>query len=166
MDLFPQLLPEAVKNNWKIFYLGSKPGVIEKGVERLRKTYPGLQIEGHHGYFSKDLAQQDSERVIERINGFRPDVLFVGMGMPIQEHWILDHLNELDTCAVLHCGGLMDYIAGVVPTPPRWLGPIGLEWLFRLITEPVRLWKRYLLEPVLLFFLLRRKGRAVEEEVR
>jgi N-acetylglucosaminyldiphosphoundecaprenol N-acetyl-beta-D-mannosaminyltransferase len=71
----------------------------------------------------------------------------VGMGMPVQEHWILHNFFRLSPAVILAPGACFDYIAGVVPTPPRWMGQIGLEWLFRLASEPRRLWKRYLLEP-------------------
>ena len=67
--------------------------------------------------------------------------------MPLQEHWILDNLNQIEANVILTAGACFDYIAGVVPSPPRWMGQIGLEWLSRLASEPRRLWKRYLLEP-------------------
>jgi len=69
------------------------------------------------------------------------------MGMPRQEHWILDHLDQLPPCVICNVGALMELIAGSLPTPPRWVGRIGLEWLYRLLTNPRRVWRRYLLEP-------------------
>jgi N-acetylglucosaminyldiphosphoundecaprenol N-acetyl-beta-D-mannosaminyltransferase len=74
--------------------------------------------------------------------------LMVGMGMPRQEHWVLDHLDTLPNCPILTCGACFEYIAGVQRTPPRWMGRIGLEWLARLVMDPRRLWRRYLLEPL------------------
>jgi N-acetylglucosaminyldiphosphoundecaprenol N-acetyl-beta-D-mannosaminyltransferase len=67
--------------------------------------------------------------------------------MPRQEHWILDNLEQIQTNTILTSGACIDYVAGAVPTPPRWMGKLGLEWLYRLFSEPGRLWKRYLLEP-------------------
>jgi len=154
MDLFPALLPEAIQHKWRVFYLGSEPKVLEAGLSRLKKEFPSLQIAGHHGFFNKGSDEAENDEVVNLINEFSPDILFVGMGMPIQEWWILDNYARLNVRAVLHCGGMMDYIAGQVPTPPRWLGPIGLEWAYRLITEPLRLWKRYLLEPIQLAIAL------------
>ena len=160
MDLFPAMIPDAIQKQWRIFYLGSEPKVLERGLARLRQEYPTLQIEGHHGFFSKENAEAENDSVVKLINDFSPDILFVGMGMPLQEWWILDNYERLNVRAVLHCGGMMDYIAGQVPTPPRWLGPIGLEWAYRLVTEPLRLWKRYLIEPFqLATALLFRKNR-------
>jgi N-acetylglucosaminyldiphosphoundecaprenol N-acetyl-beta-D-mannosaminyltransferase len=69
------------------------------------------------------------------------------MGMPRQEHWIVDHLDKLSVNVILNGGAALDYFAGVIPTPPRWAGRLGLEWLFRLMAEPRRLWFRYLVEP-------------------
>jgi N-acetylglucosaminyldiphosphoundecaprenol N-acetyl-beta-D-mannosaminyltransferase len=71
----------------------------------------------------------------------------VGMGMPRQEHWIMDNLHRLHSMVVLPCGASIDYVCGEIPTPPRWAGRWGLEWLCRLLAEPRRLWKRYLIEP-------------------
>jgi N-acetylglucosaminyldiphosphoundecaprenol N-acetyl-beta-D-mannosaminyltransferase len=82
-----------------------------------------------------------------QINAYAPHVLFVGMGMPRQEIWILDNQTSLNANAILPAGALMDYMAGEIPTPPRWLASLYLEWLYRLISEPARLWRRYLVEP-------------------
>jgi N-acetylglucosaminyldiphosphoundecaprenol N-acetyl-beta-D-mannosaminyltransferase len=85
--------------------------------------------------------------VLEEINRIRPQLLLIGMGMPRQEHWVYDNLEHLAANAIVLSGACFDYIAGAIPTPPRWMGQIGLEWLYRLATEPRRLWRRYLLEP-------------------
>jgi N-acetylglucosaminyldiphosphoundecaprenol N-acetyl-beta-D-mannosaminyltransferase len=76
------------------------------------------------------------------------------MGMPRQEIWVLNNLEKLHAKVILTCGACMDYIAGEIPTPPRWMGRVGLEWLYRLLSEPGRLWKRYLVEPWFLGGLL------------
>jgi N-acetylglucosaminyldiphosphoundecaprenol N-acetyl-beta-D-mannosaminyltransferase len=151
MDLFPALLPTVVQNGWRIFYLGCKEEVLATGLAKIRESHPGVAIAGHHGYFGKGQDTQKNDEILELIRHFKPHILFVGMGMPLQEEWILANFPRLESIAVLHCGGLMDYIAGNVATPPRWLGPIGLEWTFRLFSEPRRLWRRYLLEPFQLF---------------
>jgi N-acetylglucosaminyldiphosphoundecaprenol N-acetyl-beta-D-mannosaminyltransferase len=126
-----------------LFYLGVKPGVAERAAEILRNQYPGLQIRTRHGYFSSE----ENEAVVKSINAFKPHILMVGMGMPRQEHWVVDNLNEIHANAILTSGACFDYIAGAIPTPPRWMGRVGLEWLYRLISEPRRLAKRYLIEP-------------------
>jgi N-acetylglucosaminyldiphosphoundecaprenol N-acetyl-beta-D-mannosaminyltransferase len=147
VDWLPQLMAEANRNCWRIFYLGSKPDVLAEGVRRLRTSYPDVVIESHHGYFDPSSTSSEALKVVGRINGFKPDLLMVGMGMPRQEHWILDHFEVLDVSGILCAGACLDYVAGHVPTPPRWMGRIGLEWLHRLANDPRRLWRRYLIEP-------------------
>lgn len=147
VDWLPLLMSEAAIRGWRVFYLGSRPGVAERGAAILQETYPRLQMETAHGYFDATRNSLDNARVIEQINEFRPDVLMVGMGMPRQEHWIRENFDQLDANVILPCGACIDYVAGVIPTPPRWLGQLGGEWLFRLGSEPRRLWRRYLVEP-------------------
>jgi len=88
--------------------------------------------------------------VLERLRELRPDVLLVGMGMPRQEHWLHNHLGQMPRCVVVTVGGILSFLGEDRPTPPRWLGRLGFEWVFRLATEPRRLWRRYLLEPLVL----------------
>jgi N-acetylglucosaminyldiphosphoundecaprenol N-acetyl-beta-D-mannosaminyltransferase len=94
---------------------------------------------------------------LAEIERFRPDILMVGMGMPRQEHWIVENLEHIHAHAILTSGACMDYLAGVVPIAPRWMGRFGVEWMFRLWSEPSRLWQRYLLEPWFLLMLLLRR---------
>lgn len=155
IDWLPLLMARAQERGWRIFYLGSKPGVAERGAQLLRATYPNIELECENGYFQPD-GDMNAE-VLARIRAFAPHVVMVGMGMPRQEHWILDNLDELPACVILPSGAAIDYVAGEVPTPPRWAGRWGLEWLFRLIAEPGRLWHRYLIEPWLLTMLLTRR---------
>ena len=152
VDWLPLLLKRAADRNWQVFYLGSRPGVAEKGAEILRNRFPGLKIAAAHGHF--DPAGEENERVLEEIRVSPPEVLLIGMGMPRQEHWIVNNLDRLGAAVLLPCGAAMDYVAGEIPTPPRWAGRWGLEWLFRLAAEPGRLWQRYLVEPWLLLLLI------------
>ena len=146
------LMAEAEQQNWRVLYLGSKPGVAEKGATVLRNKHPQLQIKTINGYFDASPDSSENQAIVEQINNYQPHVLMVGMGMPRQEQWIVDNLEKIDTNAILPSGACIDYVAGEVATPPRWMGKAGLEWLYRLITEPKRLWKRYLVEP---WFILR-----------
>lgn len=143
VDWIHPLITTAAHNGWRVFYLGGKPGVAVAAAERLRQQYPALQIATHHGYFQS----AENTTVLAEIAAFQPHVLMVGMGMPRQEHWILDNLDYLTANAILTAGACFDYIAGVIPTPPRWMGRAGLEWLYRLYSEPSRLARRYLVEP-------------------
>jgi N-acetylglucosaminyldiphosphoundecaprenol N-acetyl-beta-D-mannosaminyltransferase len=136
----------AVERGWRVFYLGGERCVAAEGAEAVRKRWPGVQPIGTaDGYFDMDGPENDW--IVRRINIFAPDVLFVGMGMPRQERWILANYDRLEGGVVFPVGAAFDYEAGRVPTPPRWTGRLGLEWLFRLAAEPKRLAHRYLVEP-------------------
>lgn len=147
VDWIHPLMAEATRQGWRVFYLGSKPDVVKHGANRLRKKFPGLQLSTADGYFDATVDSIENQKIIETINAYQPNVLMVGMGMPRQETWILENLDYINANVILTCGACMDYIAGAIPTPPRWMGRMGLEWLYRLWSEPKRLWQRYLLEP-------------------
>lgn len=147
VDWVDPIMRLACEADWRVFYLGSKEGVTCEGARVLRERHPGLKIHTHHGYFDTTPGSDENERVLQEIRNYAPQVLFVGMGMPRQEKWILQNLLRLSANVILPCGACIDYIAGAIPTPPRWMGRIGLEWLYRLATEPRRLSRRYLVEP-------------------
>jgi N-acetylglucosaminyldiphosphoundecaprenol N-acetyl-beta-D-mannosaminyltransferase len=154
VDWTPPLMTAAAQRGWRIFYLGSKPGVAEQAAKRLQEKFPGLQIATAHGYFDARPDSEENQAILAQINAYQAHVLMVGMSMPRQENWILDNLEQLSTNAILPSGAAIDYVAGALPTPPRWAGRWGLEWLFRLLAEPKRLWRRYLVEPLFLVSLV------------
>jgi N-acetylglucosaminyldiphosphoundecaprenol N-acetyl-beta-D-mannosaminyltransferase len=141
MDQFPQLLERAARCGWRVVYIGSRQEVVDKARARLSREFPGLRIVLHHGYFAEDGI------LIETINGLRPDLLLVGMGMPRQEQWLLSHLDQLDVGVATHAGATLDFFAGYQAKPPAWMSKVGFAWLYRLAHDPRRLWRRYLLEP-------------------
>jgi len=152
-DWIWSLAREAAKQEWRIFYLGSKIGVADQGAAILREKFPGIQIKTAHGYFNTDPSSKENQSILDQIKAYQPHVLMVGMGMPRQELWILDNLEVISANAILPSGACLDYVAGAIPTPPRWMGYANLEWLYRLASEPRRLWKRYLVEPLFLVCL-------------
>ena len=138
----------AVKLGWRVYYLGGAPGVAELAAERIKARHPGAIIDGHHGYFDMTQGCSENAAVLADINAFRPNVLFVGMGMPRQEAWIDQNLDALAHPPVaFSVGAAFDYEAGVQLAAPRWLSRLGLEWAFRLASNPERLFARYLVEP-------------------
>lgn len=143
----------AVLREVPIYFLGSKEPVIERAISALKEMYPELQIAGwHHGHIS----EIDSEVVVQLINRANPQLLIVGMGMPLQEEWILRHRDRLNAQIILNAGSCFDYVAGVKKRCPNWMGAMGLEWLHRLMKEPRRLWKRYLIgNPLFLLRIMR-----------
>jgi len=145
IDLSVRLLAEAQKQGWRVFFLGGKPGVAEKAAQRQRRTYPGLLLATHHGYF----ALEEEEAVIERIRRFKPHLLLVGFGVPYQEYWLA---RFPDLAAVsMGVGGTFDVLSGDLRRAPKWIQNICLEWLYRLVQEPKRLHRqkhlpRYIVE--------------------
>jgi N-acetylglucosaminyldiphosphoundecaprenol N-acetyl-beta-D-mannosaminyltransferase len=137
----------AEQKGWRVFYLGGAPGVAQAGAERLRARWPGLQLAVHDGYFDARVEAEENLGVVAQIRAFDPDVVLVGMGMPRQESWIHDNRTAFRRGVFLPVGAALDYEAGVQSAAPRWLGPLGLEWLYRLATQPRRLAFRYLVEP-------------------
>lgn len=157
LEYMRPLMAEASRRGWRVFYLGSEPGVAERGARILRRDLPELQIATTHGYFSADPDSSENRKVVEMINAYQPNVLMVGMGMPRQERWVLESLDNLQANVVLSCGACMDFLTGEKIAAPRWMGPLLLEWVYRLYREPHRLWRRYLLEPWFVLGLILRE---------
>ena len=148
VDWIRPLIAECAEKSWKVFFLGSAPVVAERAASILCAEFPRLQLSFKDGFFDVDGPENDL--VVEAVNNFNPHILIVGMGMPRQERWIMANRSRLRVNIILPAGACMDYVAGAVPTPPRWMGRVGLEWLYRLVSEPKRLAARYLLEPWIL----------------
>lgn len=136
----------AAAGRWRVYCLGAPPGVALRAAHRLMFEWPGVEIRAHHGYFDHSPGAE-TQAVVSDINSFRPDVLLVGMGMPIQETWIARNFDALQSGVVLSVGAAFDYEAGLQKAAPRLLGALCLEWLYRLVHQPRRLSRRYLVEP-------------------
>lgn len=147
IDWLIQLVERLAERGHRVFFVGGDAKTHESALTLIRNRVPTAEIDGHHGFFNASRDSEDSRRIVQQINAFRPDVLFICMGMPRQEAWVLDHLDVLQPKVVWCLGATLDYFGGAVKTPPRWMGQLGLEWLFRLLSEPRRLWYRYLIEP-------------------
>lgn len=147
LDFATGVFERAVRGRWRVFYLGSSPGVIDRAVAELRARFAGLAIEYHHGHFNMAAGSAAAAAVVAQIDRSGADLLIVGMGMPRQEKWILENAAAVSARVIIPIGALADYYAGAIPTPPRWAGKVGLEWFFRLLAEPRRLGNRYLIEP-------------------
>lgn len=147
LDWRESFWPLAEQKGWRVFYLGGGPGVAETGAERLRRRWPELNLAVRDGYFDARPESEENLAVVAQIRAFDPHVVMVGMGMPRQETWIQQNRAAFRRGVFLPVGAAMDYEAGVQSAAPRWLGPLGLEWLYRLATQPRRLAFRYLVEP-------------------
>lgn len=132
---------------WRVFHVGGAPGVGERGAAAIRKRWPGVQLAEHCGYFDTDPHSPDSRALRKAIAAFDPDIVLVGMGMPRQETWIAANRDLIGRGVFFPVGAAFDYEAGEQAAAPRWTGRFGVEWLFRLLSQPRRLAFRYLVEP-------------------
>ena len=138
-DMFPFICHMAQKEGMKIFLYGAKDGVAKQMESRVLKEFPNLQIVGAiNGY---DL--HDNE-VINMINYSEADIVFVAKGAPLQEEWIDTHSDQISAPVIVGVGGLFDFYSGNTLRAPIWMREIGLEWIYRLMQEPKRMWKRYI----------------------
>lgn len=149
-DMLPYLCDLSQSKGYKIFLLGAKPGVAEKMKQRLEREYPSLKIAGtQSGYFDWEL---DTPTIIDRINASETNILLVAFGVPRQEKWIDENFDKLKPQVVMGVGGLFDFYSGEMKRAPKWMREIGMEWLFRLLKEPRRMWKRYIIgNPLFLY---------------
>ncbi|KJS14539.1 MAG: N-acetylmannosaminyltransferase [Peptococcaceae bacterium BRH_c4b] len=158
IDLMLGLLERAAEKGWRVFLLGSAPGVAEDAALNIVEKYPGLHVVGtHHGYFTPG----DEPGLIEAIRKTRPHLLFVALGAPRQEQWIYAHRQRLGVPVAMGIGGSLDVLAGRVPRAPAWMQTLHVEWLGRLLRQPSR-WRRMLVLPKFAFMVLRtylKKGR-------
>ena len=154
IDWFMPLMAAAERNGWRIYYLGGSRTILDKGLAHIRKLHRNLHIDGRDGYFDAAPGSAENAAVVQAINDFQPHFLIVGMGMGRQEHWILDNIDRLRANCIATSGACIEYFAGAVPTPPRWTGQAGLEWAYRLCTNPRRFAWRYLIEPWITLWLM------------
>jgi N-acetylglucosaminyldiphosphoundecaprenol N-acetyl-beta-D-mannosaminyltransferase len=139
-DLLPHLCVEAVKEGKRLFLFGASPGVAQRAANNLQRMFPGLEISGtEHGYY--DTSKNDA--LIERINTSGTDILLVALGSPLQECWIQANKYKLNITCALAVGGLFDFYSGNIPRAPLWMRQQGVEWIWRLMQEPVKKFKRY-----------------------
>lgn len=149
----------AQSRGFTFFFLGARPGVADKAALNLLSCLPNLNIVGtHHGYFDKTFGSAENEVVIEKINAVKPNILIVGFGMPLQERWLMENWDRIDANVALTGGAVFDYVSGELQRAPRWMTENGLEWLGRLLIEPRRLWRRYLIgNPLFLWRVLKQR---------
>lgn len=149
-DYLEDLIVTCEKQDISIFFLAGRPGVTEKAIIKLKSIAPQLKVAGHHGYFKK--FGEENDKIIKKINEFRPNILYVGFGMPLQEQWILENINQIEANVFLPLGACLDFYAGLTYRGPRFVTDKGFEWLTRLITQPKYLWKRYIFgNPVFIY---------------
>jgi N-acetylglucosaminyldiphosphoundecaprenol N-acetyl-beta-D-mannosaminyltransferase len=139
-DLFPRLCEAAARDGLSVYFLGARPGVVDQVVAWAKAAYPALRVAGsRHGYFPKD----QSLEVARDIRQSGAAILFVAMGVPSQEIWLAQFVQASGVSVALGVGGLFDFYSGRIPRAPLWMREVGLEWLYRFLQEPSRLFRRY-----------------------
>jgi N-acetylglucosaminyldiphosphoundecaprenol N-acetyl-beta-D-mannosaminyltransferase len=145
-DIMNALCAASGSENFNIgFYGGSSTALLEEVVANLKNSFPDINITYTYSPPFRSLTPDEDTAVVDAISAAKVDVLFVGIGCPKQERWMAEHKDKLH-CVMLGVGAAFDFIAGSKKHAPRWMQKIGLEWLFRLASEPSRLWRRYLIQ--------------------
>lgn len=140
-DLFPRLCEAMAPSGKGLYLLGARPGVAEAVADWVRNHYPGVKVCGfHHGYYQPE----EEPAVLDAIRGSGADLLLVAFGAPRQDLWVRKHLLDTGVAVAMGVGGLFDFYSGRIARAPVWMREMGMEWVYRLIQEPGRLWKRYL----------------------
>lgn len=148
-DMFPSICEHAAKRGYSLYLMGAASGVAEQVADNMQNYYPGLRIAGtRNGFFTPE----DESAVIDQINQSGAQILLVAMGVPKQEIWLSRNQNRLNTILNLGVGGLFDFYAEHVTRAPLFLRKLGLEWVWRLLQEPGRMWRRYILGNPLFVF--------------
>jgi N-acetylglucosaminyldiphosphoundecaprenol N-acetyl-beta-D-mannosaminyltransferase len=148
-DFLTEFCKSAATKGHRLFLLGAAPGVAYKAKLTLEQANPGLQIVGTYSPpYGFECDSQENRRIINEVRRTSPDVLFVAFGAPKEQKWLNRVRSELNVPVSMGIGSSLDYLAGKLRRAPRWIQVIGLEWIFRLMQEPRRLWRRYLLNDV------------------
>ena len=143
-DLLLSCCRRSLETKNRHFFYGGADGVPERLVERLQARFPGLLVVGAWSPPFRPLTPEEDVEAVRRINEARPDIVWVGLSTPKQERWMAEHLGRITAPVMIGVGAAFDFHAGLKRQAPRWMQRSGLEWLFRLATEPRRLWRRYL----------------------
>ena len=141
-DLFQKLMAVSEKKGYKVFLFGAKEEVVTKVKAIYEQQYPNIQIVGYrNGYFT----EKDEPQIVKQMRDSGADMMFVAFSSPKKEYWVSKYLNEINIPFVMGVGGSFDIVAGVTKRAPIWFQEHGLEWLYRFVQEPRRMWKRYII---------------------
>jgi N-acetylglucosaminyldiphosphoundecaprenol N-acetyl-beta-D-mannosaminyltransferase len=143
-DLLLAMCERSALRGYRHFFYGGAPGVADALVRRLQGRFPTLQVVGTACPPFRPLTPEEDLAIVEQINAAQPDIIWVGLSTPKQERWMATHVQRVSAPVLIGVGAAFDFVAGVKRQAPRWLQHSGLEWLFRLLLEPRRLWRRYL----------------------
>ncbi len=145
-DIMGPIFAESVKRkNTHYFYGGKDNEVLEKLRMNLERDYPGIKIVGMYSPPFRPLTKEEDDRICREINDLKPDFCWIGIGAPKQEMWMWEHQDKIHSTRMLGVGAGFNFFAGTLDKAPKWMEQAGIEWVYRLIKEPKRLWRRYIL---------------------
>ena len=154
-DLMLAFLEQSAGKAYRHFFYGGAEGVPERLVQALQTRFPDLIVAGTYSPPFRALTADEQRGILEHINAAKPDVVWVGLSTPKQEYWMAANRAQLNAPVLMGVGAAFDFHAGLKPQAPLWMQRNGLEWLFRLVTEPKRLWRRYAyIVPMFLFLVV------------
>jgi len=155
--LMYKFFDKTFQKNYKHFFYGGKKGVAKKLKGVFESKFPGVKIVGTYCPPFRKLSEEEDKRVCKIINSSGADIVWVGLGAPKQEMWMYEHRDKLKASVLIGVGAAFDFHAGNLKQAPELMQNAGLEWLFRLVLEPRRLWKRYLIGNSMLIYWLTRE---------
>ena len=160
-DLFEFEMNRLNEKGGRCMFMGSSPKVLSLIVEKAKTVYPSIEVVTYSPPYKPEFAEEDNKAIIKAINDANPDLLWIGMTAPKQEKWTYSHWGELNIhCHVGTIGAVFDFFAGTYKRAPRWWQEHSLEWLYRLIKEPKRMWRRYVIgNPLFLLNISKEKSR-------
>ena len=153
-DLMEGYFNVAEKMGFTNYFYGDTEDTLQKLCKNLAASYPNLKISGFYSPPFRELTKEEDKEIIKRINNAKPDVLWVGLGLPKQEKWIFEHKEMLNASVVVGVGATFKFLSGNVKRAPKWVGDLGFEWLWRLFCEPKRIWRRVFIDMPFFFWLV------------
>jgi N-acetylglucosaminyldiphosphoundecaprenol N-acetyl-beta-D-mannosaminyltransferase len=164
-DLFQYEMNKLNAKGGVCFFLGSSERTLELVREKAKEVYPNIKIVTYSPPYKKEFSEEDNKAMIDTVNSVNPDLLWIGMTAPKQEKWAYVHLDELNVhCHIGTIGAVFDFFAGTVQRAPQWWQKNGLEWAYRLLKEPKRMWRRYIIGNTLfLWNILKEKNGIIME---
>ena len=155
-DIMAGFFKTAEKEGFSNYFYGDTADTLQALKIKLLEKFPNLRIAGSYSPPFRNISEEEDKEIIEKINQARPDVLWVGLGVPKQEKWIFEHRDKLKVPVVMGVGAAFKFLSGEIKRAPRWIGDLGFEWLWRLFREPKRMWKRVFIDgPVFLWLIMK-----------
>jgi N-acetylglucosaminyldiphosphoundecaprenol N-acetyl-beta-D-mannosaminyltransferase len=143
-SIVTKLAQKSKETGYSFYLYGGHPDVVEKMKARLEELYPHINIVGYFSPPFRPLTQEEDQKICDKINALKPDIICVGLGTPKQDYWIDEHIHKIKGAVFIPCGAIFDFFGGRIKRAPRVISTLGIEWLFRLFSKDFkRLWYRY-----------------------